>query len=51
MDEGRVYHLGIDIIAPADTPILSPLDGEVIESTIEPGKANYGGYVIVRYIV
>ncbi len=51
IDEGRIYHLGIDIIAPANTPILSPLDGEVIESTIEPWKANYGGYTIIRYTV
>lgn len=49
--EGRVYHLGIDIIAPTNTSILSPLDGEVIESTIEPWKANYGGYTIIRYII
>jgi peptidoglycan LD-endopeptidase LytH len=51
IDEWRVYHLGVDIIAPADTPIFSPLDGEVTESTIEPGKANYGGYVVVRYAI
>lgn len=51
IDEGRVYHLGVDIIAPADTSIFSPLDGTVVESTIEPWKANYGGYVIVRYSI
>jgi murein DD-endopeptidase MepM/ murein hydrolase activator NlpD len=49
IDQWRIYHLGVDIIAPADTPILSPLDGEVIESSVEIGKASYGGYVVIRY--
>lgn len=51
IDEWRVYHLGIDIIAPAGTNIYSPLDGTVVESTIEPGKASYGWYVLIEYIV
>lgn len=49
IDEGRVYHLGVDIIAPADTPIYCPLDGEVIESAVEWWRASYGGYLLVRY--
>ncbi|MDD2917244.1 MAG: peptidoglycan DD-metalloendopeptidase family protein [Candidatus Gracilibacteria bacterium] len=49
LEEGRVYHLGIDIIAPTGTNIFSPLAGEVIESAVELGSAGYGGYVIIRY--
>ncbi|MBP9779072.1 peptidoglycan DD-metalloendopeptidase family protein [Candidatus Gracilibacteria bacterium] len=51
LEEGRIYHLGIDIIAPAGTNIFSPLAGEVIESNIELGSAGYGGYVITRYMI
>lgn len=49
IDEWRIYHLGIDIIAPTNTLIYSPLEGEVIESTVELWKANYWGYVIISY--
>lgn len=49
INEGRVYHLGVDIIASADTPIYCPLDGEVIESAVEWWKASYGGYLLVKY--
>lgn len=51
IEEWRVYHLGIDIIAPANTSILSPIDGQVIESTIESWKASYGWYVITQYTI
>jgi hypothetical protein len=49
INEWRVYHLGIDIIAPAGTTISNPLYGTVVESTVESGKAGYGGYVIIKY--
>lgn len=51
LEEWRVYHLGIDIIAPARTKIYSPLAWEVIESTVEQWSAGYGGYVIIRYMI
>jgi hypothetical protein len=45
----RYYHLGIDICAPAGTPIFSPLDGIAFETGYEEGEGNYGGYVVMRY--
>ncbi len=51
LEAWRVFHLGIDIIAPAWTNIFSPLTWEVIESAIELWNAGYGGYVIVRYTI
>lgn len=49
VDEWRIFHLWIDIIAPENTEIFSPFAGEIIESTVEPWKASYWGYVVVRY--
>lgn len=47
--EWRIFHLGIDIIAAENKEIFSPFDGEIVESTIEPGAASYGGYVVAKY--
>lgn len=48
-EEGRIYHLGIDILFPAWTPIFSPLDGKIIEKGYESGDGNYGGFLIMQY--
>jgi len=45
----RYYHLGIDICAPAGTPVYAPLLGVVEDADYEPGTGNYGGYVILRH--
>lgn len=45
----RYFHLGIDICAPAGTPVYTPLDGIVEESGYEEGEGNYGGYVVIKY--
>jgi len=46
--EGRFYHLGIDINAPAGTPLYAPLDCEVVISEYEKGEGNYGGMVVLK---
>ncbi len=51
MEEERYYHLGLDIIVPYDTPLLSPLDAEVHSVGKETQIGNYGGYVILRHEV
>ncbi|MDD2917242.1 MAG: peptidoglycan DD-metalloendopeptidase family protein [Candidatus Gracilibacteria bacterium] len=49
--EGRIYHLGIDILFPAGTSLYNPLDGAIYERGYESGDGNYGGYIIMRYSV
>lgn len=48
-NEQRFYHLGIDVIAPAGTPLFSPLDGIVLLTGYEEGAGNYGGYTVMAY--
>lgn len=47
--EARYFHLGVDICAPAGTPVYAPLDCRVHESGYEEGAGNYGGYVILKH--
>lgn len=47
--EGRIYHLGVDVLLPAGTILYSPLDGIVYERWYESWDGNYGWYVIIRY--
>lgn len=35
------YHLGLDLIAPAGTPIYAPYDGEIIGSSRTAAQGNY----------
>lgn len=50
-EEGRIYHLGIDILFEAKTKLYNPLDGRVYESWYEPWDGNYGWYIIIEYIL
>lgn len=47
--EERYYHLGLDIIAPAETELLAPLDAVVQEAGYEEGAGNYGGFVLLKH--
>ncbi len=49
VQEGRFFHLGLDVILPLDTPLLAPLDGTVVEAYYEEGKGNYGGLVLLGH--
>lgn len=48
VQEGRTYHLGIDVFSRDHEVILAPCDGEIVVSAYEPGEFNYGNYVILR---
>ena len=48
-DERRFFHLGIDVIAPVQTPLCAPLDGCVTHTGYEDGDGNYGGYVVAQH--
>lgn len=45
----RTVHLGVDVFAPADTPLFAPLDGtvEIVEN--RDNDLDYGGMVIFRH--
>jgi len=44
----RYFHLGIDINAPAGTPLYAPTDCTVIKSEYESGEGNYGGMILLE---
>jgi 4-aminobutyrate aminotransferase-like enzyme/Ser/Thr protein kinase RdoA (MazF antagonist) len=45
----RTVHLGLDLFAPAGTPLHAPLPGTVIFAGFEDGAQSYGGKVILRH--
>ncbi len=45
----RTVHLGVDVFAPAGTPVHAPLDGVVEVATYRDGHLDYGGVVILRH--
>ncbi len=47
-NEGRTYHLAIDIFSRNQEPLFAPCDGEIVVSAYEPGEHNYGNYLILR---
>ena len=53
-DEGgewRTVHLGVDLFAPAGTPVLAPLDAVVHAVRDNEGAGDYGPTVILRHEV
>ncbi len=49
-DEYRTVHLGIDLFAPTDTPIYSPLDGKVFAFANNNSQQDYGPVIILEHI-
>ncbi len=49
--ESRTVHLGIDFWLPANTPVHTLLDGEVITAVNDAGDKEYGGLVILKHLV
>lgn len=45
----RTIHLGIDVFAPAGTPVFAPLDATVFHVENRPGRLDYGGVVILQH--
>jgi len=45
----RTVHLGLDLFAPAGTPVRSPLEGVVAAAANNAGARNYGPTLIVRH--
>ncbi|MEK6927398.1 MAG: peptidoglycan DD-metalloendopeptidase family protein [Nanoarchaeota archaeon] len=49
-EDGRTYHLGIDIFSSDLEDIYSPEDGEIVRTGCEPGSHSYGNYIIIKHI-
>lgn len=49
IDEGRIYHAGLDIIVPPQLPLFAPIAGEVYETIVDEGLGSYGGIVVLRH--
>lgn len=47
--EGRFYHLGLDIVVPADFYLYAPLNAIVFKTGFDSGYRNYGGYVVLKH--
>ncbi len=47
----RTVHLGVDLFAPALTPVHAPLSGEVSYAAWQQGTLEYGGMVVLQHCV
>ena len=47
--ERRTVHLGVDIFAPADTPLYAPLSGRVHSLRDHPAEQDYGPVLILEH--
>lgn len=47
--EWRTLHLGIDVFAPAGTPVYAPLAGRVLHLTYNADRLDYGHTLIVEH--
>ncbi len=45
----RTVHLGMDVWAPTDEPVYSPLDGEIFGIQNNEGDCNYGPTIILEH--
>ena len=51
LQEERFYHLGLDIVVPAEFNLFAPIDAEVYKTGMDKGFRNYGGYVVLKHEV
>lgn len=49
LEENRTVHLGIDLFAPAGTPVLAPLDGVVHGLRNNRGQGDYGPTIVLEH--
>ncbi len=49
--EGRIYHLGLDIIVPKGYVLFAPLSATVYRVGKEEELGSYGGYVVLKHEV
>ncbi len=47
--EWRTIHTGLDLFAPAGTPVHCPLPGVVHSVRVSPGEQDYGHVILVRH--
>lgn len=50
-EEPRKLHLGVDLFAPAGTPVRAPLEGRVHSFQINGGELDYGPTIILQHEV
>jgi murein DD-endopeptidase MepM/ murein hydrolase activator NlpD len=48
-EQGRLYHLGVDIAFPKDTPLFAPLDGEIFHTGFADTWGDYGYYSSTKH--
>jgi 4-aminobutyrate aminotransferase-like enzyme/Ser/Thr protein kinase RdoA (MazF antagonist) len=48
-NERRDLHLGLDLFAPADTPVLAPLAARVVSVANEASPQGYGGVLLLAH--
>ncbi|HMP80589.1 MAG TPA: phosphotransferase, partial [Pirellulaceae bacterium] len=48
-EERRTFHLGLDWFAPAKTPVIAPLDGEVAAALEIDLPLDYGGVIVLKH--
>jgi 4-aminobutyrate aminotransferase-like enzyme len=48
-NEPRTFHVGVDLFAPEDTPVMTPLDGRVLSVTDNNRDLDYGPTVIIEH--
>ncbi|MEQ8666840.1 MAG: aminotransferase class III-fold pyridoxal phosphate-dependent enzyme [Rhodospirillales bacterium] len=48
-DDRRTVHLGVDVFAPAGTPVHAPVEGVVCSVIDSPKRFDYGGSVVLEH--
>ena len=49
LDERRTVHMGIDLFAPAGTPVHAALEGTVESVSYNPALQDYGGVILLKH--